>query len=152
MHVCIFRKLVRMEVLAQAGHRFINILFFSTHTFYFKGGRWRKKSTLLPSPQINWTVFWWWKLKVEGKKLYWMGLLQCWCTTLRLCLSFLTHCCCFIKQFLSGERGWFMFPFLTFTLYFKTTYLFRLTFFLTSLWLLCLFLDYDHNDNHKYDK
>ena len=129
-----------MEVLAEAGHGFINI-FFSTHDFYFKGGRRRKKITLLPSPQINWTVFWWWKLKVEGKKVYRMGMLQCWCTTLRLCLIFLTYCCFlsnafnFKYPFLSGGWGWFMFPFLTFPLYFKNTHLFPHAF------LSCLSLD-----------
>ena len=29
---------------------------------------------------------------------------------------------------------------------------FHLPFYITSLWMLRPFLDYDHNDNHKYDK
>ena len=158
MHVFIFPE-SWLDVSAGGSKVLVHMhLFSSTHYFYFKGGRRRKKSTLLPIPQINWTVFLWWKLKVEGKKLYRIGLLQCWCNTLRLCLSFLTHCCCFINafnfkyQFLSWGRGWFIFPFLTVPLYFKTTDLFPPAF-LSRLSLAVASVPwFDHNDNHKYEK
>ena len=70
-------SLARWKCRQKQGMGSLISYFFSTHDFYFKEGRRRKKSTLLPSPQINLTVFLWWILKVEGKKLYRMGLLQC---------------------------------------------------------------------------